>query len=1020
MANAVDMVIASEAIKQVQNLIEQLSIADAKILKLSESALASSKAIASIKTPSSLDDSTSKSAALSAELAKQNRIINTLELQISKLKEAKLKLNSATLQQKVDARIVLQNATAEAKATSTTASAYQRLDFAHKQASRSAQDIGAKYGATSRQFKNAADKANVLDKELKKIDATLGKSQRNVGNYSSAFGGVSSALGAFGIATGIAGVAVLTKTIFEQTKELESLDMALTQVSGSEAELASNQVFLRSVSEDYGAEIKSLTKQFTQFYVSAKDKISSSEIQAIFGSISKASASMGLSVTSQERAFLALNQMMSKGTIQAEELRGQLGEALPGAFTIMSKAVGVNEEELARMMKSGELIASEVLPKFARELEKVYGIETLTRITTLNAEQGRLLTNFTLLIDSLNNGGGRLTEFFTGLTQILGEAVKTLKSFNDTSVSIRDEAAAQALKADQVIYVGLEPKRLRAIAEENKKIAEEELATQNLRLRESNKVFEKFNALSLRNLTKRRREARVEAKEEVDAANTALGVQRGRIQAAQLALDSLKPIKASQKAQDAEQEKGAKDRAKAEEERLKDLFKLSQAQVELQIELSEKEVDNDLNSFASRYKAFKDFSANKLILLRLNYSEEIRLAKGNKTKLEIAEVDFNKNTVKEKTALSNTLQKIREDEHEQNLEIIKQIEKDIEEKNARVSKIEQTAAKAAFDLIDKQIEKLNELKRATDNYIQSFSSEFASNMGFSETFDTFFRQIKDVDGNVTTLFEDLLKGAEPSKEKFAVYFNAIAESAQEAFNFIADISQGNFDKEKQRLQDQYDLAIGFAGDSETAKAKLAEDLERKQKDIANRENKAKQKQALFNIAIDTAQGIVAALATANIPLSIIIGALGAVQLAVVASQKIPQYAEGTSNHAGGPMIVNDGPGSNFVEKVITPDGKIFSPQGRNVLMNAPKGTKVLNHEQQIHEMLNERGVSMNDTHTSTGMTAQEMDGVMGKHFAKIQTNTTIFDKKGIREYTESNGNRTIRDHNRVSKTGFRV
>jgi tape measure domain-containing protein len=31
---------------------------------------------------------------------------------------------------------------------------------------------------------------------------------------------------------------------------------------------------------------------------------------------------MGLSVQSQKEPFLALNQMMSKGTIQAEELRG--------------------------------------------------------------------------------------------------------------------------------------------------------------------------------------------------------------------------------------------------------------------------------------------------------------------------------------------------------------------------------------------------------------------------------------------------------------------------------------------------------------------------------------------------------------------------------------------------------------------------------------------------------------------------------------------------------------------------
>ena len=68
---------------------------------------------------------------------------------------------------------------------------------------------------------------------------------------------------------------------------------------------------------------------------------------------------MGLSVENQERAFLALNQMMSKGTVQAEELRGQLGEALPGAFGIMAKAVGVTEKELQNMMKAGEVLADE-------------------------------------------------------------------------------------------------------------------------------------------------------------------------------------------------------------------------------------------------------------------------------------------------------------------------------------------------------------------------------------------------------------------------------------------------------------------------------------------------------------------------------------------------------------------------------------------------------------------------------------------------------------------------------------
>lgn len=255
-------------------------------------------------------------------------------------------------------------------------------------------------------------------------------------------------------------------------------------------------------------------------------------------------------------------------------------------------------------------------------------------------------------------------------------------------------------------------------------------------------------------------------------------------------------------------------------------------------------------------------------------------------------------------------------------------------------------------------------------------------------------------------------------------FDLIADSAQQAGDIMAEFSQRNFDNEYARLEAQKDISLKFAGDSAEAKAKIEADYEKKRNEIANRENKAKQKQAIFNIAIDTAQAIMATVGKtgfAGLPLALILGALGAAQIALVASQKIPQYFDGTDNHTGGLMLVNDGAGANFREKVILPNGKEIMPEGRNVLMNAPKGTKVLTHEQQIMEMLNERGISMSRNYqTNGGMTAEELDSVMGKHFAKIQVNHTSIDRKGWNSWSEYNGNKTIQNNNRVSRTGFRV
>lgn len=66
--------------------------------------------------------------------------------------------------------------------------------------------------------------------------------------------------------------------------------------------------------------------------------------------------------------------------------------------------------------------------------------------------------------------------------------------------------------------------------------------------------------------------------------------------------------------------------------------------------------------------------------------------------------------------------------------------------------------------------------------------------------------------------------------------------------------------------------------------------------------------------------------------------------------EVPQYATGTpkgGHPVNGPMMVNDGRGA---ETVITPDGRAFIPKGRNVVLNAPKGTHVLTAEEtaQLH------------------------------------------------------------------------
>lgn len=179
---------------------------------------------------------------------------------------------------------------------------------------------------------------------------------------------------------------------------------------------------------------------------------------------------------------------------------------------------------------------------------------------------------------------------------------------------------------------------------------------------------------------------------------------------------------------------------------------------------------------------------------------------------------------------------------------------------------------------------------------------------------------------------------------------------------------------------------------------------------------------MFNIAIDTAQAVVAALP--NVPFSIAIGILGAVQLALVAAQKIPQYFDGTDNHPGGLALINDGKGANYKETVVTPDGKVRQYSGRDVVIDAPAGTQVFTHDQwnnELNTMMREKGVSMSNSFSSrSGLSYAEMDSIIAKHFSKITTQSTVIDRNGFNTFVSNGSSKTIRNQSRYSGTGFSV
>lgn len=242
-----------------------------------------------------------------------------------------------------------------------------------------------------------------------------------------------SVVGLQGLLVGGFAVAAV-KSITKAAISLEQIQRGLKAATGSSKDAAEEFQFLRKESERLGLNLESAGTAYTKLAAAAKGTVlEGKEARNIFVAISEASRVMGLSAEQTGGALTAIEQIISKGKVSAEELRGQLGERLPGAFQIAARSIGKTTEELDAMLKAGKLTAEELLPSLADELRKTFSSEIDEAANDAQAAFNRFGTAvFELkaafaqsgLLDILENSA----RFLTGIANAAGDALNvTLK-----------------------------------------------------------------------------------------------------------------------------------------------------------------------------------------------------------------------------------------------------------------------------------------------------------------------------------------------------------------------------------------------------------------------------------------------------------------------------------------------------------------------------------------------------------------------------------------------------------------
>lgn len=185
-----------------------------------------------------------------------------------------------------------------------------------------------------------------------------------------------------------------------------------------------NLAFVKKLSNDYAQDLLAITDNYAKFTAACKKTDLALEDQRlIFESLTKAAAYYHLSADRTADMMNAVIQMMSKGKVAAEELRRQLGNTLPGAFNLMAAAMGVSNQKLDEMMRDGEVIASEVLPKFAAMLNTV---TATAEFESLQASMNKLKNSWYEFVEK-SRAEGLFKGIINGSTKALSFASDNIK-----------------------------------------------------------------------------------------------------------------------------------------------------------------------------------------------------------------------------------------------------------------------------------------------------------------------------------------------------------------------------------------------------------------------------------------------------------------------------------------------------------------------------------------------------------------------------------------------------------------
>lgn len=266
----------------------------------------------------------------------------------------------------------------ELRASENAAKALRAEAAAADEAARSARRLGA-------DLKDAASTANEQVGALTGRMAGAGQVARSMGAQIAA--------------------AFTVRELVQAAQDMEKLQAGLQAVSGSADTAKREMDFVRRVASQAGVDVVAAGEAYLGLAAATRGTAVEGEVtRQVFESVSTAMARAGKSSAETRNALVALQQMAGKGVVSMEELRGQLGEALPGALQAAANGMGITTRDLMSLVENGRVAAEDLFPALTKGLQDLYG--TAAGAQTLSQELVNVKNAFVEMASYVGESGG--------------------------------------------------------------------------------------------------------------------------------------------------------------------------------------------------------------------------------------------------------------------------------------------------------------------------------------------------------------------------------------------------------------------------------------------------------------------------------------------------------------------------------------------------------------------------------------------------------------------------------------